>query len=76
MDAGNTLKLSGEGKPSDNMSYSLERYLNTPGDVTERLLRGQRDVGDVKARLRTAMGKMNRLADEVSPTLQDSSSSS
>ncbi|KAH6848172.1 hypothetical protein B0I37DRAFT_415846 [Chaetomium sp. MPI-CAGE-AT-0009] len=56
-----TFQLSGDNQPSGDASYSLERYLNSDGGVTERLLRGL-DAGKIVSRAQTVGGEVNEPA--------------
>ncbi|EAQ84096.1 predicted protein [Chaetomium globosum CBS 148.51] len=67
-----TLQLLGEEQPSTGTSYSLERYLNSDGGLTERLLGGL-GLDNMVSRTQTVRCKVNALADRTAQQPQGSS---
>ncbi|KAL2128499.1 hypothetical protein VTI74DRAFT_9099 [Chaetomium olivicolor] len=66
-----TLQLSGEGQPSTSTSYSLQQYLNSPKEVTDRLLK-EFSVGDVVGRVQAVRDEVQRLGDVIIQPAQSS----
>ncbi|KAL2179763.1 uncharacterized protein P884DRAFT_93145 [Thermothelomyces heterothallicus CBS 202.75] len=61
---GGRLQLSGEAQSSGNTTYSLERYLDSDGGVTERLLTGL-NINGIMNRAQAVQSEAGRLADKV-----------